>query len=282
MQTLCNKNALVTGAASGIGRAIALRLAEEGANLFLLDIDAHGLSNTAISAKQRGVAVIARPCDVSQLTELEATVAYGLDTWDHFDLLVNNAGITYYGHMEVMSGEHCEQLLAVNVHGPLQLTRLLLPSLVSRPEAHILNVSSLLGVVGAPKLSVYSASKFAVVGFSEALRAEYARTNLGVTALCPGFTDTNLFDAAPLGSDRWFAKRPPSWMLGTCEKVAIRAIKAIKNDEALVVMQPYARLAHWAKRFVPGLVDFAQHLSRKRFVAKIESPPTAEERRAAA
>jgi short-subunit dehydrogenase len=282
MQLFRNKTALITGSARGIGRAIALRLAHEGTNLYLVDIDSHGLSETAEAAKQRGVAVKTCVCDLTRLDEIFATVELGLRSWDSFDLLVNNAGTTYYGRTDAMSAEHCEYLLRVNLHAPLHFARLLLPSLLSRPEAHILNVASFLGLVGTQKLAAYSASKFGLVGFSESLRAEYARTNLGVTAICPGFVETNLFASAPHGKDRQSPKQPPQWMLTSPDKVAARAILAIRRDEPLVVMQHYAKLTYFTKRIFPRLIDFANHLSRKRLTIKVEAPPTAEERRNAA
>ena len=196
--------------------------------------------------------------------------------------LVNNAGVTYYGHTEEMSAEQCERLLAINLHAPLHFTRLLLPSLLSRPEAHILNIASFFGLIGTRKLAAYTASKFGLVGLSESLRAEYARTNLGVTTLCPGFVDTGLFATALRGNNLATHKQPPAWMLTTPEKIADRAIRAIQRDDALVVMQSYAKLAYYAKRFFPGLIDFANHLSRKRFGKQTIPPPTEEERRNAA
>jgi short-subunit dehydrogenase len=282
MQTFKNKTALITGAAAGIGRAIALRLADEGTNLYLLDIDPLGLSEVAVAAKARGVAVTTRICDVSRVNEVTASVDHGLNCWRSFDLLINNVGITYYGRTDQMSAENCEHLLAVNLHAPMHFTRLLLPTLLSQPEAHVLNVSSFMGLVGTRKLAAYSASKFGLMGFSEALRAEYARTNLGITAICPGFVATDFFDSGLHGPDRHAPKQPPRWMLTSADKVAIRAVKAIRRDEALVVMQHYAKLTHLTKRFLPGLLDFAHHLSRKRFAAKVQTPPTAEERRFAA
>ena len=202
MQDLQNKTALVTGAAAGIGRAIAMRLADEGMNLYLLDINASQLSEVVSAARRLGVVAVGRQCDVSQPAEIDACIEYGLNRWRGIDLLVNNAGIAYYGQTDQMSDEHCDRLLAINLHAPLQFTRLLLPSLLSRPEAHILNVASFFGLIGTRKLAIYTASKFGLVGFSESIRAEYARTNLGVTTLCPGFVKTNLFASAPQGSDR--------------------------------------------------------------------------------
>lgn len=282
MQLLKNKTALITGAAKGIGRAITLRLAQEGMDLHLVDIDAVGLVTTAEDARQYSVAVTTAICDVSQLEDIVQCVQDGLRTYRAFDLLVNNAGVAYYGRTDLMSVDHCEYLLRVNLHAPLHFSRLLLPCLLSRPEAQILNVASFLGLVGTQKLAAYSATKFGLVGLSESLRAEYARTNVGVTVLCPGFVETELFESAPFGSDRQTPKQPPLWMLTSPEKVAARAILAIRRNEALVVMQHYARLTYLAKRLVPGLIDFANHLSRKRLVGKVESPPTADERRQAA
>lgn len=282
MQTLKQKTALVTGAAAGIGRAIALRLAHEGANLHLVDIDPLGLAEVSEEAIQRGVTVCTRVCDVGEPEEIAMCVEHGLRRWGSFDVLINNAGTTYYGRTDLMSGTHCERLMAVNLHAPLHFTRLLLPTLLSRPEAHVLNVASFLGLVGTQKLAVYSATKFGLVGFSEALRAEYARTNLGVTAMCPGFVDTGLFETAAHGRDRLAPKCPPRWLMTSPDTVAARAIKAIYRNEALVVMQYYARLTYYTKKFFPGLIDFANHLSRKRLAVRMEAAPTDEERRAAA
>jgi short-subunit dehydrogenase len=264
MQTIRNKNALVTGAASGIGRAIALRLAQEGANLYLLDVNEAGLAKVVSTAKQQGTQAMGRRCDVSQPQQIAESVSYVLSRWGVVDILVNNAGITYYGKTELMAAEHCEKLLAINLHAPIHFTRELLPTLLERPEAHVLNVASFFGLIGTRRLAVYTSSKFGVVGFSESLRAEYARCGLGVTALCPGFVDTNLFSTAPRGEDQAENKLPPKWMLTTPEKIANRAIKAIYRNQALVVQQPYAKLAYYVKRFFPGVLDWAHHLSRQK------------------
>lgn len=274
MRTLRNKTALVTGAASGIGRALAMRLAREGSDLFLLDIDEVGLVDVVSAVKRERVEAIGRHCDVSDPRQISSSVAHILDRWGGIDLLVNNAGITYYGQTERMSAEHCERLLAINLHAPIHFTRELLPTMLKRPEAHVLNIASFFGLIGTRRLAAYTASKFGLVGFSESLRAEYGRAGLGVTAMCPGFVDTNLFATAPLGNDRQQQKTPPRWMLTTPDKIAARAIKAIYRDEAQVVMQPYAKLAYLGKRLVPGLYDWANRLTRKR--SKQQPPANAE------
>ncbi len=283
MQSLRDKTALVTGAASGIGRAIALLLSREGTNLYLLDVDQVGLVDVVSAVKREGVDAIGRHCDVSDPRQISSSIAHILDRWGAIDLLVNNAGITYYGQTEQMSAEHCERLLAINLHAPIHFTRELLPKMLDQPEAHVLNIASFFGLIGTRRLAAYTASKFGLVGFTESLRAEYGRAGLGVTAMCPGFVDTNLFSTASLGSDRQQQKTPPRWMLTTPEKIAARAIKAIYRNEAQVVMQPYAKLAHLGKRFVPGLLDWANRLSRKKTKqpAAAVQHASASERRAA-
>ncbi|HEY3393611.1 MAG TPA: SDR family oxidoreductase [Lacipirellulaceae bacterium] len=268
MRELRGKTALVTGAASGIGRAIAARLAAEGVSLFLADVNEVGLAKVVSELQRNGIEVIGRRCDVAEPREISATVAEILSRWGGVDILVNNAGITYYGRTERMSAEHWDKLIRVNLLSHIQFTRELLPSLLARPEAHVLNVCSMFGLVGMPKLAAYTTAKFAMVGFSDALRAEYARDGLGVTALCPGFVDTNLFASAPLGEPQKERKIPPAILCTTPEKVARAAVKAIRRDRRLVVISPWAKFLVSAKRLVPGVMDFLFHLGRRKRVAR--------------
>jgi short-subunit dehydrogenase len=277
MRELRGKTALVTGVASGIGRAITLRLAQEGVRLYVVDINATGLDEVLQQARQHGVEVIGRRCDVAEPREVSAVVAEVLNRWGGVDILVNNAGITYYGRTEQMSADHWDRLLRVNLLSHIQFTRELLPSMLERPEAHVLNVCSMFGLVGMPKLAAYSTAKFAMVGFSEVLRNECGRDGLGVTALCPGFVDTNLFTSAPLGEKQKEHKIPPQIFRTTPEKVAHAAVSAIRRNKRMVVMTPAAWFLVSLKRFVPGLMDFLFQLGRRKRVER----KTAQVRRAA-
>jgi short-subunit dehydrogenase len=264
MRQIRGKTALVTGAASGIGRAIALKLADEGARLYLLDVDALGMSKVVAEARRRGVEATGRHCDLSQPQQITAAVHHLLDRLGGVDILVNNAGITYYGKTLEMSAEHWNRLLAINLLAPIQLTRELLPTLLSRDESHVLNVASVCGLVGLSRVSAYTTSKFGLVGFSESLRAEFNRQGVGVTALCPGLVDTNLFAAAPRGHDRQENKLPPRWLLATPETIAARGVRAIYRNRAVVVVQPYARMLYLVKRLAPGVLDLANGVRRKK------------------
>src|SRR5262249_7265241 len=151
-------------------------------------------------------------CDLSQPAQVSACVQDALSCWGALDILVNNAGVAYYGPTERMTPGQWDWLLQVNLRSPIQLTQELLPTLLHRPEAHILNVCSIAGLVAGRKLAAYPVSKFGLVGFSEALRAEYAHRGLGVTALCPGLVRTGLFQAAVSGQPGKPVKPPPRWL----------------------------------------------------------------------
>ena len=266
MRVIRGKSALVTGAASGIGRAIALRLADEGARLYLVDVNASGLAAVVSEAVARGAEAIGRQCDLAQPSEISAATADVLRRWGVVDILVNNAGVTYYGRIYLMTPEHWNHLMAINLHAPTQLTRELLPAMLNQGQGHIVNVASALGLVGLSRVVAYSTSKFGLVGFYEALRAEVSRKGIGVTALCPGLVDTNLFSAANRGRD--YQKKsvvPPRWLLTTPERIADHAIKAIIRNRGTVVIQPYAKAIHLFKRLAPGILDWSNRLKlRKR------------------
>ena len=280
MRILHGKSALVTGAASGIGRALALRLAAEGMRLYLLDVDEAGLTRVVDECRPLGVEAIGRRCDLAQRVEISAAVAAILDRWGRIDLLVNNAGITYYGRTVEMTAEHWDRLLAVNLHAPVQLVRELLPSFLAQGEAHILNVGSVCGLVGLARVAAYSTSKFAMVGFSESLRSEYSHCGLGVTVVCPGFVDTNLFATGPLGPDRKCHKIPPRWLMTTPETIAARAVRGIRRNRGVVVVQPYAHVMVGLKRFAPWALEGLNRLRRKRSLPG-GAPVAAPDRRAA-
>ncbi|MEM9352696.1 MAG: SDR family NAD(P)-dependent oxidoreductase [Planctomycetota bacterium] len=270
MKQLAGRTALVTGAAGGIGRALSVRLAREGCRLVLLDVDQARLEETAHLTQS--VDTRLRRCDLSDAAELQAAALFAQAQFAGVDLLVNNAGVGYFGKTEQMAPEHCDRLIDVNLRAPMQLTRALLAGLLARGDAHVLNVASFLGLVAPRRLAAYSATKFGLVGFGESLRAEYGRAGLGVTTLCPGFVDTGMFGVAPHGPDREEAQRPPGWMLTSPEKVAERALRAVQRNQRLVVMQPYAKALFWVKRLAPWAFDLANQSNRRRRAKSVSEP----------
>lgn len=257
MKNLQGKTALVTGAASGIGRALALELARWQVDLFLVDLDQAGLAETADAAARHHSQVVAHVADLTVPADIQGIVDRLLARWGGVDILVNNAGVAFYGSTHKMTHGQWQRVLTVNLLAPIELAHKLLPSMLARPEAHILNVCSIAGLVAAPRLAAYHASKFGLVGFSESLRAEYGPRGLGVTALCPGFVRTNIYQSTMTAPGK-STPRLPAWFTTTPERIARRAVRAIRRREGVVVLTPLANVVWRLKRFVPGLLDFSQ------------------------
>jgi short-subunit dehydrogenase len=255
VKNLRDKRALITGAGSGIGRAIALELAHHGAHLWLLDINELTLESVAVEARSCRVDVIARRCDLRRGEEISSAVDEVLKTWSGIDILVNNAGIVCYGATENISDQHWSELFAVNLTAPITLTRLFLPSLLKRPEAHIVNVCSIAGLVPYRRLAAYQTTKFALVGFSQSLRLEYGRRGLGVTALCPGLVQTDLVAAAERSGRIMGRLNVPTHLAAAPEQIAVRALRAIQKNEGLVVCTTHARALWLLHRRFHRLLD---------------------------
>jgi 3-oxoacyl-[acyl-carrier protein] reductase len=255
MQIIRGKRALVTGAAAGIGRAIALALAREGADLVLVDIDEAGLEATADTVKGHGVEVMTVVCDLREPAQISAMVKSLLASGDRLNILVNNAGVAYYGPTHEMSAEQWRRLLAVNLLAPIQLVHELVPLLAAQDEAHILNMCSIFGLITLRKAAAYQASKSGLVGFTLALRAEYCRPGFGVSALCPGFVRTALIESFEAGAGQT-RHTIPHWATTSPERIATIAMRAIRRDKGLVVISPLARLLWWLTRLAPGLADW--------------------------
>jgi short-subunit dehydrogenase len=265
MKSVRGKRALVTGAASGIGREIALALALEGAHVYLLDVDEAALAGVVRDAQVCGVEAVGARCDLSQPEEVTAALKELLAAWDGIDILVNNAGVAYYGPTEKMTAPQWDWLLGINLHAPIQITRELLPTLLTRAEAHILNVCSIAGLVAGARTTAYHVSKFGLVGFTEALRAEFGRRGIGVTALCPGAVRTNLYRSAVSGKKRRaVVADPPAWLSTTPERVAAAALRAIQKNQRFVLLTPLAYVLYNAKRFAPGFLDWMHQLGRRK------------------
>jgi 3-oxoacyl-[acyl-carrier protein] reductase len=255
MKVLRGRTALVTGAASGIGRAIALRLAQEGVNLVLTDRDETGLAQTAEAARRADIVVSTVLCDLAQPAEITQTLDR-LFANAPLHIVVNCAGLTWFGLQHGAGDAAWRSIMAVNLLAPMQITTELIPVLLRADEAHIVNIASFLGVVPGRKLAAYSASKYGLVGFSLAMRSDYMRSGFGLSVVCPGFVKTPML--ALQGAAETPAKLPtvPAWLSTTPEHIAEVTIDVIKRDRGLVVVTALAKLFWRINRLAPGLVDY--------------------------
>ncbi|GAA1275267.1 SDR family oxidoreductase [Saccharothrix xinjiangensis] len=186
--------AVLTGAASGMGEQMAYGLARRGSRLVLIDRDADRLAEVA--GRIRGVEVDAVVADLSDVSGLDDLVADVLTRNPRPTLLVNNAGVALGGTFDQVSAEEFDWVMDVNFRAPVALTRLFLPRLLDSPGSHVVNVSSLFGLIAPPGQTAYSASKFALRGFTEALRHELADRGVGVTSVHPGGIRTRIAETA--------------------------------------------------------------------------------------
>jgi NAD(P)-dependent dehydrogenase (short-subunit alcohol dehydrogenase family) len=193
---LAGRTAVVTGAAGGIGRAIAVSLARRGCHLAIADIDEAGMEGTTELLREYGVRVsrhlldVADRIGVAQFPDIVAAEHSGVD------VLVNNAGVALGGTFEMVSEEDFEWLFEINFWGVVRMTRAFLPLLRASDDARIVNISSAFGLIAPPEQAAYSASKFAVRGFSEALRHELQESNVGVSVVHPGGVATSIAEKA--------------------------------------------------------------------------------------
>ena len=213
---------LVTGAGSGIGRAIALRLARSGARVAVADIKADRVKDTAETIKRSGGESIAVIADVSKPTDCERLVKEAVDAFNGLDVLVNNAGVSGASFIESLPDSEIERILSVNLSGVIRVTKAAAPHLKKSGRGRIINLSSVEGIRGSGLLPVYSASKAGVIGLTRANAIEFGRSNCTVNALCPGPIQTEML--APLIADpktkEKFLKGIPMKRLGVPEDVA--------------------------------------------------------------
>jgi NAD(P)-dependent dehydrogenase (short-subunit alcohol dehydrogenase family) len=263
MKTFKNQIAFLTGAASGIGRSLAIALAKEGCHLYVVDVDQSGLESLKAELAPAGVRIWTARCDLSNPQDIQATVQQALTLTGGIDLLINNAGVAYYGPTHMMTQQQWDWLMSINLLAPIQITQAFLPSLLQRPDPHIVNMCSISGLVAGGRFAAYHTSKFGLIGFTESLRAEYGRRGVGVTAICPGPVLTKLYQSAQSGRTDKAVPSPPRWMCTTPERVAAITLKAIRRDRRQVLITPTAHCLFQLKRFVPGLIDFVNRFSRK-------------------
>ncbi len=202
MKILNDRVAGVTGAASGIGRALAQRLASLGCKVAISDIDEVGLDGTAKLLRDDGADVHTRALDVADRAAVEAWAAEVNAHFGAVHLVFNNAGVTVVDTLEAISYEDFEWLMSINFWGVVYGTKAFLPYLKAADAGHVVNISSIFGIIAVPSQGAYNASKFAVRGFSECLRQELELegSHVSVTCVHPGGIDTNIARAARFGS----------------------------------------------------------------------------------
>jgi NAD(P)-dependent dehydrogenase (short-subunit alcohol dehydrogenase family) len=254
---LAGKTAIVTGAGGGIGRAVAMRLARSGCHLVLADVNEAGMAETASLAGGSGVRISPYRLDVSDAQEVAGFPQTVAASHANIDILINNAGVALGGNFEQVSAADFEWLFGINFWGVVRMTRAFLPVLKASADARLVNLSSLFGLIAPPGQAAYAASKFAVRGFSEALRHELAGTRIGVTVVHPGGVATAIAqnarrgDGLPLEVAMAAQKRFQHLLKMPPERAANIIVDGIVQRRARILVGRDAKIASLIERVAP-------------------------------
>ena len=263
MKDFTGRVAAITGAGSGIGRALALALARQGAHLALGDIDAAGLAGTATQCEKSGVRVTAHQLDVADRPAVYDWADSVVAEHGAVNLLVNNAGVALGATVESMSYEDFEWLMNIDFWGVVYGTKAFLPPLKQSGEGHIVNVSSVFGLISVPSQSAYNAAKFAVRGFSDTLRMELEidGANVSVTTVHPGGVKTNIARNARMDPSVRNAADDPEAAVRDVErafitspqKAAAQILTAVRRNRRRALIGPDAKAIDFVARLPAAL-----------------------------
>jgi len=268
MKTFRDKLCLVTGAASGIGRATAVALGRRGARLCLTDLDGEGLLESRRLAEAAGGRVVA--CQALDITDEQAVLAFAAgirQAETAVDMVLNIAGISTWGTIDSLESRHWRQLVEVNLMGPVHVLRAFVPAMIAaRRGGHVVNVSSAAGLFGLPWHAAYSATKFGLRGISEVLRFDLRHHGIGVSLVCPGAVDTGLVrtinivgidrdDARVQALTRRFQRHAVS-----PERAAEAILKGVRRNRYMVFTSADVRIGYWFQRKFAWPYEMAMRL----------------------
>ena len=257
MQDFTNKVAAITGAASGMGRALALSLAKQGCHVAISDVDSDGLHETESLIKS-GVKVSCHVLDVSNKLEVKNYASAVEQQHGKVNMIFNNAGVSVTDTAEHMSLEDFEWLMNINFWGVVYGTRAFLPFLREQQEAHIINTSSIFGTIALPSQSAYNASKFAVRGYTYSVRQELADTHIGVSCVQPGGVKTNIVansrfvpsdNESPTKEE--FVEKFETLAGLTSEQAAEQILNGVRKNKAQILVGRDAKLIALIERLMP-------------------------------
>jgi short-subunit dehydrogenase len=253
MSKLKDKVVWITGASSGIGEALAYALAEKGSTLILSARRKEELERVKKTCTDKFDAkIFVLPLDLAVTSSLSHATEQAINFVGHIDILINNGGLGQRSLIVETTLEVDRQLMEINYFGTVALSKYLLPHFISRREGHFVSISSLTGKFGTPYRSAYAASKHALHGFFDSLRAEHCKDNILVTMICPGFIQTNLASSAIHGKGvdetdkRTYKRKSAEWCAG-------KIIRAVEQKKEEVYLGGQEVFGVYIKRFFPAL-----------------------------
>lgn len=259
LKRLQGKVAIVTGGGSGIGRALCLELARHGASVVVVDINAEQVARSVDQVVQAGGSATAYPLDVSDSSGLHRLVRDTVDRHRRVDLMFNNAGIGWAGDYQDMNPADIDRIVKTNLQGVLHGTLAVYPRMIEQGFGHIVNTASSTALLPTPGSALYSATKYAVLGFSTALREEARLFGVRVSVVCPGFVRTNLTSnsASILRGRPESHSDPPASRRFGAAAFARALLKGVLRNSPIIIPHPDIRVGWWAYRASPWLYTHA-------------------------
>jgi short-subunit dehydrogenase len=250
-----NKTVVITGASSGIGKACALAFAKRGANIVISGRNKGNLEQAAGELRKTGAQVLALAGDVSSESDCKLLIEKTIEQFGGIDILINNAGISMRALFKDLQLDVIRKVMDINFWGTVYCTKYALPYLL-KTKGSVVGISSIAGYNGLPGRTGYSASKFAMQGFLDALRIENLKTGLHVLVACPGYTASNVRNAALVadGSSQGESPRDEEKMM-SAEEVSEEIVKAVEKRKRTIVLTGQGKLAVWMNKFFPALTD---------------------------
>ena len=265
MSAYQDKVALVTGGASGIGRALCEGLAAAGARVVLSDINAAGAEAVASSLREAGHKAEAAGLDVADAEAVQAWIEGAAATHGRLDFLFNNAGIGLLGETWEQTLPEWNAVLNVNLHGVVHGVMAAYPIMVKQGHGHIVNTALVSGLFPAPHFTIYAATKHAVVGLSISLREEAHAFGVRVSAVCPGFIKTAIMENAPMTNmDREQANAQALPIASSSEACARAVLRGVRRNKAVIVVTGHAKFLQWLYRWAPWLARMLARSGAKR------------------
>ena len=247
-----NKTILVTGGGSGMGRELVLHLLAKGARVITVDINENALHETAAFAGSQKESLSTFVVDITNKDAVEELLRKALEQHGHVDGIINNAGIIQpFVHVSNLAFESIERVMNINFYGTLYITKTFLPHLLTRPEAHIVNISSMGGFLPVPGQTIYGASKAAVKLLTEGLTAELSDTNVKVTVVFPGAGHTNISKHSGINNPRASAVKNQSVKVLPASKAAQIIIDGMEQDQYRILVGRDAKFMDYFSRLNP-------------------------------
>ncbi len=255
MKDFKSKLVLVTGSASGIGRATALRFSDEGADLILVDINEEGLEGAAREIESRGRKALWYKTDLSDAAQVEALHRRVADDIGTPDVLMNAAGVAVVTCVEEAGLDDWRWILETNLWGYIYMIHYFLPDMIRNRSGYVINVASGAGLFAVPYQAPYNTSKHAVVGLTESIRQEMERYGIGASVVCPGMIRTPIINTVRVIGFKDSAQKMAHRAASPPEKMADAIIRGVRKNRAVIMYPPYINLLYGLKRFSPRAAD---------------------------